>query len=250
MRYFWYQRISTCIKRHQAQVMLPLIFLACAANVDQAHLKWDSQSRNRVVVWKTTSLPKQAKFITKLWLPRKTLVYTDSMCAALARKWNCNAYFRTDFLTITRADMCRYMALHDVGGLYSDLDVLPLKPMTGITCTDLCVASEYRDKLDFANFFFVAAQHSPCLKRVIEGVCDRAQATLYDFKLDPHVIHNVAGPRAFYELASECAQLTYGWANTVVKHEIASLNWHDGKNYNGWIYQRMQRAGWTHVYQH
>lgn len=224
--------------------MLPVVLLACAAANGQSAIQ------SRVVVWKTTSLPRQAQFINTLWLPITTRVYTDSMCAGLARRWACNAYFRTEFLNITRADMCRYMALHDTGGLYSDLDVLPIKTMTGTTCTDLCVASEYSDKPDFANHFFVAVQHSPCLKSVIEGVCNRAQATPYNFELDPHVIHNVAGPRAFYELASECAQLSYGWANTVVKHEIASLNWHDGTNYNGWIHQRMQRAGWNHVYQH
>tara|TARA_B110001469_G_C9343439_1_gene181768 strand:- start:54 stop:479 length:426 start_codon:yes stop_codon:yes gene_type:complete len=141
------------------------------------------------------------------------------------------------------------MALYDAGGLYSDLDVLPLKTIS-LGCTDLCVASEYSNKINFANHFFVAVQHSPCLQRVIQGVCNRARSSHYNFTLDPHVIHNVAGPTAFYEIASKCAELSYGWANTVVKHEIASLNWHDNKTYNGWIHQRMQKAGWQHVYQY
>lgn len=204
---------------------------------------------NHVVVWKHGVFPKQATRALASWEQFHTVLFTDDHCESLARQWGCGGYFRTDLMNITRADICRYMATWDAGGVYSDLDVNLLRKFDA-RCSDLCVAREFADGKHYGNHFFIAARQSPCLQRAIRHSCQRAMRTHMDFRIDPHVIHHIAGPYAFDKAVRGCAAQMSRPAPFYTHHLHASVNWHRPGLYNGWMHERMKRAKWTHVYQH
>lgn len=206
---------------------------------------------NHILVWKTTALPWQANKVMRSWPSnRKVITITDIECDSMANKFNCDGYFRKELMNITRADICKYMATWMYGGVYSDLDISIQMPFN-TSCNDLCVSThDGAGGKGFASHFFGAARRSPCLYRTISSVCYNAKRTYMNFKKDPHVVHNIAGPNAFYKAARACASVRWFEPDKVpYRHHVASASWH-GQNYNGWIYERMQRAGWKRVYQH
>ena len=165
--------------------------------------------RPRLVVWKTNNLIPQAVAASKTW-PTATIVFTDEMCAALARRWRCRGYFRDIIMNITRADLCRYMAAHHNGGIYTDLDVSYKKPFDD-SCNDLCVG--YETSRSFSNYF-CGRKGSPCLAHVIRNACERVLHTNMDFKATPGIIHRIAGPTALTQLSRGCAEKNTAWSMT------------------------------------
>ena len=202
---------------------------------------------NHIIVWKTNTLPPQAYKELRTW-PNKTILVTDEECQLMANRWRCKGFFRKDIMDITRADICRYMAVWKHGGVYTDLDVRLVKSFQP-NCDDLCVTLEdNRSNSNIANHFFIGAKNSPCLRQTIATVCENAAKTHFNFRKDPHVIHNVAGPVAFDRAARKCATVKWQFP-LFIQHSHASTSWH-GSNYEGWVYERKRRAGWSRIYQH
>ncbi len=203
---------------------------------------------NHVIVWKTQELPHQSIEILKTWKGFRTSLFTDRDCELLAKQWKCDGYFRQDLMNITRADICRYMATWEVGGVYSDLDVKVSGPFDA-HCADLCVGNEYRRHLsNIANHFFIAAKHSPCLQIAIRETCQNAKIAQMDFAINPHIVHHIAGPNAFDKAVKHCAHNAFKYPR-FLRHMIASNKW-NGPGYKGWVYERMARAKWKHIYEY
>lgn len=208
-----------------------------------------AQSLNHIVVWKTThDLPKQSKETMKSWKEFPVKVVNDTDCQRLARQHRCYGYSRLDIMNIMRADACRYMALYEYGGIYTDLDVTLKTPFVD-NCNGLCVGREYPHKNTIANYFMKAPQFDSCLLRAIQKCCTNLKTIKMDFKANPHLVHHSCGPDAFTAAVSSCASRI--WPHSYfarhVHHTIASNSWND---YPSWIQERMKRAGWRHVYEH
>jgi len=203
----------------------------------------------RIAVWKSHDLPFQSKRAVRSW-PGTPFVVTDTMCGALAKRNRCTGYFRADIMNIMRADACRYMALHEFGGVYADLDVVLNKPLNARACPGLCVGYEYDNTRTFSNYFMMAQANSTCLKRVITQCCQNLGVIHMDFKKDPHLIHNSCGPNMFTEVTKGCVShvMSHHELTDVTTHEVASTTW--GAQYPSWARERMKRAGWKHVYEH
>ena len=154
-----------------------------------------------IIVWihPTNAIPTRVVPLLQSWerAGYPTQLFTDTECQNLAKQWQCNGYFRSDIMNITKADLCRYFATYEYGGVYSDLDVQLTDGNVDLSCTDLCTAREYagnRKRTNFASHVFSASKHSPCLERAIHHTCHQTSILSMDFKADPHVVHNMAGP--------------------------------------------------------
>ena len=203
----------------------------------------------RIAVWKSHDLPLEAKRAMRSW-PGEPFVVTDSMCDALAKRNRCTGFFRADIMNIMRADACRYMALHEFGGVYADLDVVLHRPLSAHACRGLCVAEEYANKNTFSNFFIVAQANNTCLGRAITQCCQNLATTIMDFKRDPHLVHNSCGPNMFTEETKSCVSsvMRHNELTQHITHEVASTAWNE--KYPSWVVERMERAGWKNVYEH
>ena len=152
-------------------------------------------------------------------------------------------------MNIMRADACRYMALYEYGGIYSDLDVTLIRPFHR-HCNGLCVGKEYSNLDVFANYCIVSQRADTCLRRAIDLCCARLETVEMNFKADPHLVHNTCGPSAFTEAVQGCVESVL--PNKIfarhVHHAIASAHWKMG--YPSWVEERKTRAGWKHIYEH
>ena len=204
---------------------------------------------SHVVVWKSSYvLPSDSQNAIKSWTGMDLKIFNDSQCQEMANRHYCYGYNRSDIMNIMRADLCRYMALYENGGIYSDLDVTLKIPFSG-NCKGLCVGREYSDKNTIANYCFMAPKFDSCLLKAIRYCCKNLATVKMDFTKDPHLIHHSCGPDAFTKAVSGCAR--HVWPHNQfsrhVHHAVASSSWH---NYPSWIEERKNRAGWRDKYQY
>lgn len=208
---------------------------------------------SRIAVWSSENLPPEAEAALNSWPPPLRIV-TDSMCEVMARQHTCNGYFRTDVLSIMKADACRYMAVYKLGGTYADLDVTLKRPVPPcLADTGLCVGYEYPrsdSRRHLSNYLITAsARKNTCIKKAIDLCCNRLASVQINFDLDPHLVHNTCGPAAFTEAVAHCASKMSNYdLNYFVSHSHASARWKG--NYPSWIEERKKIAGWKNVYEH
>lgn len=203
-------------------------------------------SETRLAIWKTTDLPEIARSAIRSW-PGEPRVVTDAMCKALAVRYNCSAYNREDIFNIMRADACRYMALHEFGGVYADLDVQLLMPVP--PCDGLCAGYESVTPA-LANYAIMAERGNSCLEKAINLCCTRLATVEMDFGADPHLVHNTCGPFAFTEASGSCADtMPNRELDRYFRHHVASATWAQ-YGYPSWLQERKRMAGWSHVYEH
>jgi hypothetical protein len=202
-----------------------------------------------VVVWKTTdTLPPQARHHLDSWNPMPLVIVNDTECGMLARRHHCTGYDRTDIMNIMRADACRYMALYEYGGIYSDLDVTLKRPFD-IECSGLCVGKENNELNLISNYCFMAPRFNPCLLGAIHDCCRNLVTVKMDFKADPHLVHNSCGPTAFTASVLRCAHHVWSYRKfeAHLHHAFASGTWRD---YPSWAEERRIAAGWSSIYEH
>ena len=205
----------------------------------------------RILVWvhPNVTLPPQAARAVASWNDNP-LIVNDTECAILAKKHHCGAYFRTDLMNIIRADACRYMALYEHGGIYTDLDVMQRAPYNRL-CKGLCVARESKDSRTIGNYFIAADANDTCLLRAIRACCANMQTVSIDFKREPHLVHKTCGPDAFTDAVKDCASeiMPRATLDKYALHIVASNLW-KSQSYPSWLEERKKMAGWRHVYEH
>ncbi|KAL9029863.1 MAG: hypothetical protein Q9196_001941 [Gyalolechia fulgens] len=148
-----------------------------------------------------------------------------------------NAYMAvTD--SILRADLIRYLALLNDGGVYSDLDVSCLKPI------DLWIPSMFKDNtsvvlgveidndlgpngsklFEFVSWTIMARRNQPFMRYLVDRVIDNLEAatskhktSLANFKPQRQEVIDVTGPMALTQAAfqylSDATQTVVTWQN-------------------------------------
>ena len=158
-------------------------------------------------VWVGSPLPaKYAKHIQS-WKDRNPQfehrLYDDTSAAALVRKHypqHLAVYLSLD-RPVQRADMLRYMAIHQHGGFYADMDTTCLKPLRKLCGHSCVVGSEILDHKgrpkQFLQWFFGAAPQHPLMLAVLDEIGWRMRdPKIRTMHPDMRVLHTT-GPQAF-----------------------------------------------------
>jgi inositol phosphorylceramide mannosyltransferase catalytic subunit len=115
--------------------------------------------------WKTKDIPSGWKVSVEGWKKLHPNWYYHSTTDVDNRRYivdNYPQYLKTyDNLPhpIQRADMIRYIYLYDMGGVYSDLDIVPLRPLSDYpfeTDCEVYVCNSGNTKSVFTNSFMIS----------------------------------------------------------------------------------------------
>ena len=166
--------------------------------------------------------------------------------------------FRALPFGVMRADMWRYAAIYNEGGIYADLDTQCITPIEqwGIAEEHLVVGME--NKTHFCQWCFAAQPRHPVLEQVLELIVERWQQGV-DLS-QPYLTHYLTGPGIWtqvianhFDFANANAQKIYSAAanqSPIIKllnenafsrnwviHHYGSQQWANQTNYVSWVKQ-------------
>jgi hypothetical protein len=206
-------------------------------------------------VWATRDLPTLAHAIAADWKKLEPAydhrIATDELCSRLAVSFadefpSLATRYRSLALNVMKADLCRLLVVYRYGGVYRDLDVAHVQPLSQWLNHSQPVVYGHEGE-HLCQWFFAAEAGNPCLRDVIQLVVDRIESVTMDFNRHPELVANTTGPGAFTAGMARCtirptltvADLTVG----KVHHHFAAMNWRS--SYPSWLLDRQRRAGWV-----
>mgnify|MGYP002000206173 FL=1 len=155
---------------------------------------------------------------------------------------------------VIQSDLCRLMLLCEYGGMYIDSDVSFKHPFeSGVETADLTIFRDSATAMTAASHIIAAANPN---QRCICNAATSAAKNVWmlrgnlNFKARPHLVHEVAGPNHLTAMVSPCVPPPYRSADYFVSHVQASEKWANDPSYFSWTKDRMQRAGWTRMFEH
>jgi hypothetical protein len=206
------------------------------------------------VTWKSKTLVPRAQYLYDHWAAMEPtyerVVVDDGECRQLAAKFP-GLLPRYDHvpLNVMRADICRQLAVYYLGGIYKDLDVAWVRPLS--TWLDRRKPVAYGDEDDehLCQWFFAARPGNRCIGQVIQHITNIiTNVTHIDFDANSEAVIDITGPGAFTDGMRGCPtppQFTQQDMQTqVIIHEYAAQQWKASINYSSWLVDRQEQAGW------
>ena len=157
--------------------------------------------RTLILMWKTKQLPNFAQKHREQWnrhLPVRIL--TDEDCERLATEQHVHDEYVRAPINVMRADLCRYMAIYEHGGLYADLDVSPSprRPDEWVRWDRrLVVGRGWEGPKNLSNWFFGAVPRHPALADLVRETARRLRGLEFNFSKHPSLVIDTTGPGPF-----------------------------------------------------
>ncbi len=169
-------------------------------------------------------------------------------------------------LAVMKADLWRYSALYQFGGVYADIDTTCLAPLEDWLDPEvgMHVACE-NDRSFFCQWTFAAAAGHPMLGRVLELIRERVERGGGVDETRPHYVHHYTGPAMWSDAIRDYLGLrgtpnellenkasrrekdlilypTGYFGGAKVSHANGSISWRDLPGYDSWQRQRKDAA--------
>ena len=202
--------------------------------------------RQAFMIWKSPDLGKYAAQYHRNWLKNEptlpTRIVMDEECRSLAAKYPNRTGLLQVYdnfpLNVMRADTCRLLVVYYYGGIYRDLDVDWVRPLSDWfmfnASSRIQIGAE--TSRDLCNWFFGATRYHPCLASVIDLIAERGRNVNTSYE---HFVHFSTGPRTFTDGMRRCgAPPAFNrdeMAVSNILHVFGSINWKNvDKTYSSW----------------
>ena len=159
--------------------------------------------------WKTADIPDHWKESSAQWKalhPTWTYHYTtDEDNRAYVEKHYPEYLATYDGLSypIQRADMIRYVYLYDMGGVYSDLDIVPLRPLTEFVfdqSAQIYVCTSGNTPTVFTNSFMISKPKCDVWLKLLNHIKSYKK---WGFTIRHLEIMNSTGPNAYTKIVTQ-----------------------------------------------
>ena len=213
--------------------------------------------RQAFMIWKSQDLGKYAAKYRENWRKNEpnlpTRIVMDDECRTLAARYPNRSGLLQVYdsfpLNVMRADVCRLLVVYYYGGIYRDLDVDWVRPLSEWfmfnASSRIQIGAE--TSIELCNWFFGATKYHPCLASVIDLIAERGRSVNTSYE---HFVHQTTGPSAFTDGMRKCgAPPAFNRNDMAVRnilHVFGSINWKNvDKTYSSWTDARdaeVQRA--------
>lgn len=160
-----------------------------------------------IQTWKTKKMPKEFTQWTQTWKlvnpDFEYMFFDDSDCFKFIYK-NYPEYLDLyeSLISIEKADVFRYLALHKYGGVYVDIDTCcfkPIGPLIDLFSDSVITGIEYSEPLQYLQWFIACPKGSKVMIELVNEVNKRSWFKIFkSLTLSPNeLVYYSTGPVMF-----------------------------------------------------
>jgi hypothetical protein len=151
--------------------------------------------------WKSHQLPERVRHYVETWKSKNPgwtyAFHDDEECREDVRVFGgadlLNVYDKMP-LPVMKADIWRYLIIHEHGGVYADIDTSCNRPLDLWIPSDAKFVVALENAMHLCQWTFAAEAKHPALDRLLRLVIDRARGGV---EMRAHAVHYYTGPGVF-----------------------------------------------------